>query len=262
MDHLKTRWDWRKDRGRNLTSKAGSPSGHGRFQLTLKEEVRSLRKQNRELREEIKRRAMIEQELMERHNALNFVAHHDPLTGLPNRRHLIARLENLLGNADAASDSFAVGFMDLDDFKSINDNFGHAAGDLVLLETAKRLQGLTSLDLVVGRLAGDEFLIITKPIKSKTETLAKIESITEAVQKPIMLTQNELQVSASLGFACYPQPATDLQSLLTLADEAMYRAKSDHSRHVVISNGPSGPLADCGIGRRRTRDKDPRAQLS
>ena len=262
MDHLKTRWNWRKDRGRGLTSKAGSPSGHGRFQLTLKEEVRSLRKQNRELHEEIKRRAEIEKELMERHNALNFIAHHDPLTGLPNRRHLIAHLENLLGNADAASDSFAVGFMDLDDFKSINDNFGHAAGDLVLLETAKRLQDLKNLDLVVGRLAGDEFLIITKPIKSKTETLAKIESITEAVQKPIMLAQNKLQVSASLGFACYPKPASDLQSLLTLADEAMYQAKSDHSRQVVISNGPSGPLANRGIGRRKSRDKDPRAQLS
>ena len=262
MDHLKTSRDWQKDRDRGLAPEAGWPSGHGRSQITLEKEVRFLRKQNRELKEELKRRAAIEQELMERHNALHFIAHHDPLTGLPNRRHLIAHLENLLGNVDAASDSFAVGFMDLDDFKSINDNFGHAAGDLVLLETSKRLQGLANLDLVVGRLAGDEFLIITKPIKSKTETLAKIESITEVVQKPILLAQNELQVSASLGFACYPQPATDLQSLLTLADEAMFQAKSDHSCHFVISNGRSGPLADRGTGRRITRDSDPRAQLS
>ena len=262
MDHLKTNRDWQEDRDRGLAPDAGRPSGHGRFQLMLEEEVRFLRKENRELRKEIKRRAAIEKELMERHNALYFIAHHDPLTGLPNRRHLIAHLENLLGNVDAASDSFAVGFMDLDDFKSINDNFGHAAGDLVLLETANRLKTLINLDLTVGRLAGDEFLIITKPVKSKTETIAKIESITEAAQKPIVLAQNELRVSASLGFACYPQPATDFQSLLTLADEAMFQAKSDHSRHFVISNGPCSPLADRGTGRRITRDSDPRAQLS
>ncbi|XXK27654.1 diguanylate cyclase domain-containing protein [Arenicellales bacterium nBUS_45] len=225
----------RQDRAQERDSASDSNHVIDEVRAEFEEKLFLIEKENDQLKEEIKRRAAIEKELVERHNALDFIANHDPLTGLPNRRSLMTHLKALLGDKEGASQYIAVGFMDLDNFKSINDRFGHAAGDLVLLKTAERLKRLINTDLVIGRLAGDEFLIIVKQLNGKMKTIERITEILEIVEKPITLAETELQISASLGIACYPDPATDLRSLLRLADQAMYQAKFDKDRIPVIS---------------------------
>lgn len=221
--------------------------------IELEKKLFLIEKENYRLKEEIKRHAAIEKELMERHNSLHFIANHDPLTGLPNRRSLMAHLDTLLSARKVGRRHLAVGFMDLDNFKSINDKFGHAAGDLVLLETAERLKSSSDSNLVVGRLAGDEFLIIVKQINDKAKTIERIKAILERVEKPITLAQTEVQISASLGIACYPDPATGLRSLLMLADQAMYQAKSYRGRSSFVSNSLNQKADNSDICRRANR---------
>ncbi|MFA5322730.1 MAG: EAL domain-containing protein [Smithella sp.] len=169
---------------------------------------------------DITERKRIEQEL-------NHMATHDVLTGLPNRLMFSQLLDHSIQSAQRNKKQLAVFFIDLDRFKTINDSLGHEAGDKLLMEMALRFkQSLRNVD-VVGRLGGDEFIILIEDFNNlkQVETLA--HKILSTVMKPMFLMGEECRVTASIGISIYPKDGQDEQSLMKNADIAMYFAKED-----------------------------------
>ncbi len=153
------------------------------------------------------------------------LAHHDSLTGLPNRNLLIDRLEQAIGIAERQNGTLAVALFDLDRFKQANDSLGHAAGDRLLMEVANRLRGSVRQGDIVARFAGDEFVAVFPTIGSTEEAGRVITKIQAALSEPCQLHGVDWQISASIGIAFYPGDARDAQDLLQAADEAMYAVK-------------------------------------
>jgi diguanylate cyclase (GGDEF)-like protein/PAS domain S-box-containing protein len=178
---------------------------------------------------------------------LAFLAYHDPLTGLPNRMLFREHLEVALRRAARAGTAVAVCFVDLDGFKLVNDSFGHAVGDELLVEVAARLGGVVRAQDVVARQGGDEFLILLADLprgsdggRSALAVAVEVATATRvALQRPIALSQAEITVNASVGISAYPDDATDADSLLKHSDIAMYLAKeqgrNDHA--IYVSDG-------------------------
>ncbi|WP_247877825.1 sensor domain-containing protein [Chromobacterium haemolyticum] len=156
---------------------------------------------------------------------LQFLANHDPLTQLPNRSSLTARLDEAIISLDCASGSLAVMFIDLDRFKLINDSFGHQAGDELLRETALRLQRAVGARGLLARLGGDEFTLVMTGFKDAAALVAAAEDTLAALGQPLRLENHEVYVTGSIGISVYPNDGTDAQTLLKNADVAMYRAK-------------------------------------
>ncbi|SFS50843.1 PAS domain S-box-containing protein/diguanylate cyclase (GGDEF) domain-containing protein [Paenibacillus sp. BC26] len=155
---------------------------------------------------------------------INYMAYHDQLTDLPNRYQFIMKIEAELRNAANHPCSFAVLFLDMDRFKSINDTFGHPHGDRLLKNFAKRLQASLEPSSFAARLAGDEFVILLP--NSSAETLgALIEPLLERLSEPFILKGQEISVTTSIGIAMYPKDGQDADTLLIHADAAMYAAK-------------------------------------
>lgn len=168
------------------------------------------------------------------------MATYDLLTGLPNRL-LIGRL---LGQAIARSQRqgrmFALMFVDLDRFKAVNDSLGHRAGDQLLVEVARRLrQGVRATD-TAGRLAGDEFLVLLEDVHTTEEVMAVAEKIRRAVQQPVRLDGQLVQVGASIGLALYPEHGRTPEELLKQADAAMYKVKADGRDGFRLASAKAG----------------------
>lgn len=165
-------------------------------------------------------------QLNNQRNSLDRLARHDSLTGLPNRRVFAERLEQALARAGRQGERLAVLFIDLDQFKPINDTFGHAAGDAVLQAVAERLQARLRTEDTLARLGGDEFiaLIDHAPEESRLQTLA--QSLADSLLEPIPWQGHTLRCTASIGFSRYPDDARTADALVARADEAMYRAKA------------------------------------
>lgn len=181
----------------------------------------------------------IVKDLSEIHD-LHHAAYHDTLTGLPNRLFLTDALPKLI--AGALEQRYVLGliFLDLDGFKAVNDTLGHQVGDLVLQTVAERLRGCVSLPNNCVRLGGDEFVLLeTWPCEDhQAENLAN--TIITAVNLPMVIDCNELQVGASLGIALAPRVASSAADLLALADKAMYCAKrSGRNRFVLAAADPA-----------------------
>ncbi len=153
-------------------------------------------------------------------------ANHDLLTGLPNRNLLADRLEQAISRAVRAQAFLAVVFIDLDNFKFINDTLGHVAGDELLVEIAQRLQGSIRASDTVARQGGDEFVLLLNDHDQVDSIITLLERVMQVVGRPVALSGGEYQVGASLGVALYPQDGRDPESLLKHADVAMYAAKS------------------------------------
>lgn len=152
-------------------------------------------------------------------------AHFDSLTGLPNRFLSLDRLSQLINEADRSKDKIAVLFLDLDGFKKINDTMGHAAGDKLLFETASRLQaGVRSSD-TVGRLGGDEFIILLGGLSEVTDVQSVAEVLLEKFIHAFKIDSRELVLTASIGISIYPDDGENLTELLSNADSAMYHSK-------------------------------------
>jgi diguanylate cyclase (GGDEF)-like protein/PAS domain S-box-containing protein len=183
------------------------------------------------------------------------LAYHDSLTGLPNRILFQEHLELALARADRTGTGVAVLYVDLDDFKLVNDSFGHGAGDQLLCEVANRLRMSTRSSDVVARQGGDEFLILIADVDVEDERTMDIgevarkvaEEVREAVSRPMVLAETEIYTSASLGISLWPIDASDATSLLKHADIAMYKAKESGRDQYQLFTA-SG--------------RDPRAQLS
>ncbi|MET0265286.1 MAG: EAL domain-containing protein [Duganella sp.] len=152
------------------------------------------------------------------------LAHHDPLTGLPNRMRITERLDQMVAATRSAGGAIMVAFIDLDGFKLVNDGLGHNAGDELLKVVAARMTACLRLGDIVGRFGGDEFVLMLDAARSDDAT-AVIERVCQAVLQPICVAGQDVQVSCSIGVALGPHDGGDAETLLMHADAAMYRAK-------------------------------------
>jgi len=158
---------------------------------------------------------------------LRHMAQHDLLTGLPNRALFSDRVQRELAYAKRHGGRFAMIFLDLDKFKPINDNYGHAVGDLLLQQVAKRLRDALRASDTVGRSGGDEFVVLMGGLATADAALALAAKIRQEVRRPYSIDGHELTISCSLGVAVYPDDGSNEIALFKSADEAMYRAKEE-----------------------------------
>ncbi|HYB32349.1 MAG TPA: EAL domain-containing protein [Steroidobacteraceae bacterium] len=168
--------------------------------------------------------AELERHVAERTRQLHHLAHHDPLTQLPNRRALSAHLESALARS-GAEQRLALLFVDVDNFKSINDTLGHSFGDRVLQHIARRLHGATGASGLLARLGGDEFTVLLEDVRSTEQVEAHAAQVVATLQQPLTVDGRVLTTSASVGASLYPDHAADAEGLLRAADVALFRAK-------------------------------------
>lgn len=158
---------------------------------------------------------------------LDHLGHHDALTDLPNRLLLNERLEQAVKHAERHNTLLAVIFLDLDNFKHINDSLGHPVGDQLLQEVAKKLLQATRQDDTVARIGGDEFVLLLEDIGKPENAGIAAQKITAMFTEPFQLAEHSIRVTASLGICICPQDGLDPDTLLRNADSAMYRAKEE-----------------------------------
>ncbi|MBF0322874.1 MAG: EAL domain-containing protein, partial [Magnetococcales bacterium] len=156
---------------------------------------------------------------------LEQLAYYDPLTGLPNRMLFRDRLVHEIELSKRNENMLAVFFIDLDRFKYVNDTFGHAAGDQLLIEVSQRISGKVRKSDTVSRLGGDEFTVILSNIGKESQAANIASAIIQSLQEPIMLGAHEAYVGASIGISIFPADGSDFDTLTKNADLAMYRAK-------------------------------------
>lgn len=157
---------------------------------------------------------------------MHYLAHYDPLTGLPNRTLFADRLRQSLAAAKREKARLAMMFLDLDKFKPVNDELGHDVGDLLLKEVAMRMQHCVRESDTVSRIGGDEFVILLPSIEAEQDTMRVAEKILQALARPFELASHTIHISASIGIAVYPEHGGDEKLLTKNADIAMYNAKS------------------------------------
>ena len=154
-----------------------------------------------------------------------FLAHHDPLTGLPNRLLLKDRMQQGMAHAERAGRKVALLFVDLDRFKAVNDSFGHPAGDVLLRDAAQRLRACVRDSDTISRHGGDEFLVVLTDLQSSEVPAQIAHKIMATLSQPFHIEAHEATISASVGIAVYPEDGADFDELLKKADTAMYHAK-------------------------------------
>ena len=180
--------------------------------------------------DELKRtNTQLEGEISERRQAqskLNYLAYHDPLTGLSNRRSFIERLEESLRESARRDEQLAVLFIDLDQFKQVNDSLGHGVGDELLIAVAARLSEHVRLIDMLARLGGDEFICLMEGVRSEDDVEILAREVIGAFELPFVLGDHELFLTASVGICLSPSDGDSVLDLMRNADTAMYRAKA------------------------------------
>ena len=176
---------------------------------------------------DISRRKQKEREAIELSNL-------DPLTKLPNRRLLEKRLDELIDKAIHKHTLIAFLYIDIDNFKPINDNYGHTIGDGVLVGTASRLKHCVRSSDIVTRLGGDEFLIVMAGFESKHQIKLMADKVLKEFSSPFKIQNVLLNVDASIGVSVYSDNVKDLHTLIQLADEAMYEAKKEQGSSIYF----------------------------
>ncbi len=175
-------------------------------------------------------RDITEQELAE--EKIWHSAHHDLLTGLPNRRLFLDRLEQEVKHAHRSGLPLSLLFLDLDGFKNVNDTLGHEAGDHLLCGVAQRLMDCVREEDTVARLGGDEFTVILAGAKQRKDVELVAQTIIDALAKPFVILQQPVHISVSIGIASYPESGSAPVALLEAADQAMYKAKKSGSNRM------------------------------
>lgn len=169
-------------------------------------------------------------DITERYEAearINYMAFHDELTGLPNRRMFIQTAQEEMNRQPVRSDGqLAFIYLDLDRFKLVNDSLGHTEGDRLLKEVAARLKSCIRENDLVARMGGDEFMFMLRSVQHEHEITGVAERILQAFEKPFILGVHEFHVTPSMGIALYPKDGTDIETLMVQADSAMYQAKA------------------------------------
>ena len=173
-------------------------------------------------------------EMKRKEKQIEHMAYHDPLTNLPNRALLKDRLTLAIFDAKRSGEMIQILFLDLDNFKNVNDTVGHAKGDELLIETARRLEKVTRSGDTVSRLGGDEFIIMLPHIHTTYEMVTMVERIQSVFKNPFELGGQRFFVTGSIGMAVYPMDGTSEDSLIKNADLAMYQTKNAGKNHYSV----------------------------
>lgn len=198
--HCNGEWRWHAVKGRRMTDSTGETQGF----LGISRDIQD--KKEAELK-------------------LLRLAHYDPLTELPNRALFFDMVKHALESTKRQGGQLALLFVDLDHFKPVNDQLGHAAGDRLLQLVAKRLEDCIRASDAVGRVGGDEFVVLLHRVKTAKETRNVAEKIRTSISAPYDLDGNKAKISCSIGIAIFPRDGQDMAELSRLADRAMYCAK-------------------------------------
>ena len=179
------------------------------------------------------------------HHRLVHQAHHDTLTGLPNRLLLLDRMEQALASAARRGKKAAVICLDIDRFKQINDTYGHAVGDLCLKQVAERLKSRLRAEDTVARSGGEEFTVVVGDLVSAEDATRVVEDLLSAVRKPLAAEEYPIDVTASFGIAMYPDHGLEAAALWRSADTAMYRVKrAGGNDYVLVSQEISQSMTE------------------
>ncbi len=165
---------------------------------------------------------------------LDRIAHYDVLTGLPNRRLLDDRLAMAIAHAQRREELLAVCFLDLDNFKGVNDTWGHEVGDKVLVHTAQGIRSVLRAHDTVARIGGDEFVILLTELKNRSRIIEVMQRVLEMARRPMTIDGRHITLSASAGVAIYPEINLSADELLRYADQAMYRAKQQGRNRFIV----------------------------
>ncbi|MEK4029198.1 GGDEF domain-containing protein [Pseudobacillus sp. FSL P4-0506] len=152
-----------------------------------------------------------------------YLALHHELTKLPNRRMFYMSIESYMKRAQQAGNSLGIALIDIDEFKGINDLFGHSAGDRFLIETAKRLEALAEYGIDAFHLSGDEFLLLIEQDDHLEEKMNQVKAVFDT---SFLVKDSHISIRASIGISLYPEQGQDIDKLLEYADLALYQAKS------------------------------------
>jgi len=164
----------------------------------------------------------------------------DELTGLPNRRVLADQLSKSMARARREKSMLGLLYIDLDGFKLVNDSFGHAAGDLLLVEVGQRLTSRVRQSDTLARIGGDEFTVILHSIRSRDDAQRAAECLLDSLTSPFYVEGHEITIGASIGISLFPDPSSDNDNLLQQADNAMYAAKRDGKNRIVHFSNDMG----------------------
>jgi diguanylate cyclase (GGDEF)-like protein len=166
------------------------------------------------------------------HLTIKLQALHDPLTGLPNRRYLEAMAESQIAFAKRNNHKFTILHLDLDNFKNINDEYGHKAGDAILVNVARCTKSVLRESDFVARVGGDEFILLLPETGAGTGLQDLIERLRDSLKQPINHEGHLLSVDASIGAADYPDSGQKLDQLVKEADTKMYLEKKQHKKSI------------------------------
>lgn len=167
---------------------------------------------------------------------INFMSYHDIVTGMPNRRYFINEMNNVIENKKINHGKIAIIFIDLDNFKNINDSYGHDIGDILLIKFCNILCNVFNKDSFISRFGGDEFVVAQYGIKKEEDIEKKLENLFEALKSNIQIEEREIYCTVSIGVSIYKKDGKDIETLLKRADIAMYRAKSDGKNKYQFCN--------------------------
>ena len=193
----------------------------------LLDKTKELEKTKELLTKDISERIVVENKYKMQENILHHQAHHDPLTGLPNRLLFSTRLKECIRTAQKENRELAIFFIDLDKFKEINDSLGHDVGDKVLKAVANILRASIRKEDILARLAGDEFTIIIEEIAHMRDASKLAHDILNIFSQPIYVDEHAHYITCSIGISLYPQDTDNEKDLIKYADTAMYRAKEN-----------------------------------
>jgi diguanylate cyclase (GGDEF)-like protein/PAS domain S-box-containing protein len=196
-----------------------------------------------ELIRDVTEQKLAEQKINDQNKKLSYQAHHDSLTGLPNRTLFNDRLSQSLEKAKRNNSKIALLFLDLDHFKKINDSLGHDVGDEVLKYITSRLKKSLRDEDTIARLGGDEFAIILEDVKNAQDASLVANDIINSLSKPIHINTHNLYVSSSIGISIYPDDGNSVTNLLKFADSAMYKAKDEGRNNYQYYNAQLTELA-------------------
>lgn len=173
-------------------------------------------------------------ELQKVNSELKHRSDHDPLTNLPNRRLFYELLSHEINKAERHKYQLAILYMDLDGFKAINDALGHAMGDVLLVNIAKRLKSSLRKEDLIARLGGDEFTICYSNIKNPEDIILLCEILINKISQPMFLDQHQCHIGISIGVSLYPQHGKDYDTLMHVADSSMYHVKKTGKNNFSI----------------------------
>ncbi len=189
----------------------------------------------------------LQRRLQEERDSYQYQAHHDMLTGLPNRFQFFSYFEQALASAQQRKSTIALSYIDLDGFKPVNDSYGHHVGDALLEAVAHRLQAITREDDMVARFGGDEFVLLLTDVTDQQIVAKIVERVVHTLQHPIEVDGIRHRVTASAGIATFPKDGRTIDSLCRNADAALYIAKESNNTFCFYEESNASSTTLLGI---------------